>query len=237
MQRVFYQVILLSISVLSVVACTSPPAPPEGRVSLHDTVISIDGHISAATLEELVRLTEANPDVRHLRVTSERGDPMAAMQIGYLLQQKQFVIEVTDVCLEACANYLFTAAEERIVQANALIAWSGGALDRSWIYQWRSYILPGLKSFATRYADTYLRRETRFFERINVDQHITVYGFDKNIGCVNNAYRGFYYSAADLLSMGVGVTRFVPEDGKQDFHIADSNYCQVDLSNRLLLIN
>jgi hypothetical protein len=237
MQRIFYCVILLSISVISVVACSSAPAPPEGRVSFQDRVINIDGHISAATLEELVRLTEANPDVRHLRVTSKRGDPMAAMQIGYLLQQKQFVIEVSDVCLEACANYLFTAAEERIVHDNALVAWSGGALDHSWIYQWRSYILPGLKSFVTLYADTYLRRETRFFQRINVDQHITVYGFDKNIGCVDNSYRGFYYSAADLLSMGVGVTRFIPEHGTQDFQITNSNYCRVDLSNRLLLIN
>lgn len=237
MQRIFYHVILFSISILSVVACSSPPASPEGRVTLQDKVISIDGHLSAAILEELVQLTEANPDVRHLRVTSKRGDPMAAMQIGYLLQQKKFVIEVTDMCLEACANYLFTAAEERVVHANAVIAWSGGALEHSWIYQWRSYILPGLKNFATRYADTYLRRETRFFERINVDQHITVYGFDKNIGCVNNSYRGFYYSAADILSMGVGATRFVPEYGKQDFQIADGSYCQVDLSNRLLLIN
>lgn len=237
MQRILRHVIFLSFTILSVVACSSPPAPPEGRVALQDNVISIDGHISAATLDELIRLTEQNPTLRHLRVTSERGDPMAAMQIGYLLQQKRFVIEITDVCLEACANYLFTAAEERIVHANALVAWSGGALERSWIYQWRSYMLPGLKGFVTRYADAYFRRETRFFERINVDQHITVYGFDKNIGCVNNAYRGFYYSAADLLSMGVGVTRFVPEDSKQDFQIADSSYCQVDLSNRLLLIN
>lgn len=237
MKRKIYHFIVLNLCVLGLAACSSPSTAPEGRVSLHDNVINIDGNLTMVTFEDLVRLTEENPSVRHLRVTSERGDPMAAMQIGYLLQRKQFIIEVTDVCLEACANYLFTAAEERVVHSNALIAWSGGALDRSWIYQWRSYILPGIKSFVTRYADTYLRRETRFFERVNVDQHITVYGFDENIGCVDNTHRGFYYSAADLLSMGVGATRFIPTDGTQDFQVNDSNYCQVDLSNRLLLIN
>ena len=90
---------------------------------------------------------------------------------------------------------------------NAIVAWSGGAQDESWINQWSFYIFPGFRNVVEHYLDAFLRRETRFFNRINVDQNITHFGYDEQVGCMDgDTFRGFYYDVADLLILGVGRT-------------------------------
>lgn len=218
-------------------ACTSAPSTPAGSVELRHEVIYLEGYLSHDLREQLQAVSNQHPHIAQLEVNSQRGDPMAAMQMGYFIQQRGLQVIVNEYCLEACANYLFTAAPARYVGATGVVAWNGGALEQSWVYQWQSYILPGVQNFVTRYADTYLRRETRFFQRINVDQHVTTYGFHPRIGCATEAQRGFFYSEADLLSMGVAPTYFADSSDTYANYLISQGFCQVDLVDRLLLIN
>ncbi|WP_113907335.1 hypothetical protein [Aliidiomarina celeris] len=199
-------------------------------VALEQDHFVIRGPIDMDATRKLTALFESNSSIRTLAISSDGGDPMAAMQLGYLLHRNQFTLEVEDYCLNSCANYVFTAAYERKLTADAIVAWSGGATEESWVQQWSFYILPGIRHVVEQYLDAFLRRETRYFDRINVDQQITAYGFDANVGCMQGgSYRGFYYDSADLLVMGVGRTSREGSSWVSTFDHYPSDFCKVEL--------
>ncbi|MCC5855953.1 MAG: hypothetical protein JJU10_09820 [Idiomarina sp.] len=222
----------LSLSALALVVsgcAQAPDAIEGGRVSVDEDAIVLDGPATAATVRELLATAEANPNIRTFRVRSDAGDPMAAMQWGYHLYRNEFNLEVWDYCLDSCSNYFFTAAHRRVLQDNAIVAWSGGAMDESWVQQLRFYIFPGIRNVATQYLDAFLRRETRFFDRINVDQRIVSYGFDDHVGCMTDSTRGFYYGVADLLALGIGRTSREGVSWDRTFRHMSDEWCEVEL--------
>lgn len=211
-------------------ACSSQPVVyHQDNLRVEGNQLILDGIISEATPPRFQQLVEENPNLQAFVVNSESGDPLSAIQLGYLLHRSELPLIVDGQCLGQCANYLFTAAKHRTVTATSVVAWRGGAMSHSRVLPWRTYMLPGTRDFLTRYSDTYLRREARFFERINVSQDITVLGFDERLGCDVENMEGFYYSSAGLLALGLGSTTF-EQDSDQFAHYPDS-YCKVNLSN------
>ncbi|RUO21149.1 hypothetical protein CWE08_06050 [Aliidiomarina iranensis] len=237
MRQYFLSRKIIAMSVLFLAACSSPPPDDGAEVQVSSNHFTIEGKVTRATVEQLDNLVGQYPEIKQLRISSDTSDPMAAMQLGYILYRNDFNLYVTGICKRACANYIFTAAKTRTVNEGAVVAWAGGALEQNKLSEWTSTLFPGVSNFIAQNANAYLRRETRFFNRINVDQYITVYGFDKNIGCMTEQYQGFYYSEADLLSMGLGPVTFVDSNSNMAQMVGQGRYCQVDLSNRLLLIN
>ncbi|WP_194757326.1 hypothetical protein [Aliidiomarina indica] len=225
---------LISLSTLS--GCSAPVEPEEvANIRIDGNVVYFAGPLNKPSLDRMRDIFDHENSPRILDINSASGDPMAAMQMGYLLQRQQITLRIQERCEGLCANYLFTAAAVREIYPDAKITWSGGALNQSVILQWESYILPGIRDFVTRYSDQYLRREARFFERIDVDQNITVHGFNPRLGCAD--YDKFYYSWPDLMSMGIGETRFVEHSYRTAFKYAKDEACRVDLSNPKLLLS
>lgn len=225
--------LMLSLSLL-ITACSSSSPPPQDNLHVSENRIVLNGAITEATLASFLHLLETHPSVKYLDVNSATGDPLAAIQLGYAVYRSRITVRVINECLGPCANYLFTAAAERIITPDAVVAWSGGALNQSRVLQWRSYMLPGVRDFLTRYSDAYLRRESRFFDRINVDQRITTFGFNEYIGCMTDDMQGFYYTPAGLLSLGLGPTQFAEEPAPAT--LAEKGFCLVELSDRFLLL-
>ncbi|MCH8501438.1 MAG: hypothetical protein LAT77_05950 [Aliidiomarina sp.] len=225
--------LLLSLSLL-ITACSSSSPPAQDNLHVSENRIVLNGAITEATLASFVHLLETQPSIAYFDVNSATGDPLAAIQLGYAVYHSGITVRVINECLGPCANYLFTAAAQRIITADAVVAWSGGALNQSRVLQWRNYMLPGVRDFLTRYSDAYLRRESRFFDRINVDQRITTFGFDEHLGCMTDDTLGFYYSPAGLLSLGLGPTQFTEEPAPAG--LAEKGFCLVELSDRFLLL-
>lgn len=227
MQRLF----ILTILFAGLTGCSNAPEDlPIADISVSNNAFELVGETSSESVDALFKLADAHPNIKTFRVTSQGGDPMAAMKWGYYLYQNDFNIEVIDYCLDSCANYYFTAAHERTLIDSAVVAWSGGAQNDSWVQTWSFYIFPGFRSMVEHYLDAFLRRETRFFNRVNVDQDITNFGFDEQVGCMNDSeYDGFYYSVADLLLLGVSKTSREEVSWERTFSHYPSNYCLVEL--------
>lgn len=229
----------LTVCVAMLVGACSSTETERSRdthVETSDTSFVLTGPVDMEAARLLSELAEANPDIRRLIVRSEGGDPMAGIQLGYLLNRNQFTLEIDGYCLDSCANYLFTGAYNRVLREDAIVAWSGGATEESWVTQWSFYLLPGIRTVVEQYLDAFLRRETRFFDRIQVDQRITAYGFDANIGCMDKGdFRGFYYDSADLLVMGVGRTTRENTTWLTAFNHYPNEFCKVELDPVQLL--
>lgn len=224
-------------SILSSGCATAPDtSTPSAQISVEDSTLYWNGPIDIPGVEKAAEVFERHA-ISAFNVQSRGGNPMAAMQLGYLLHRNSTSLTVSNYCLEACANYVFTAAASQKLPDEAIVAWSGGALEASWTRQWGNYVVPGIRGAIEKYTDSYLRRETRFFERIGVDQRITFYGYDEHVGCMQDTTVGFYYGPGDLLSMGLGQTDLDINNWEQRYLNSELEFCKVDLSNRLLLIS
>jgi hypothetical protein len=226
---------LSSVAALSVLvsACSSTPSAPEDIASIETegSLLIIDGYIGQATVDRIRQLSSEQKFSR-LRVNSPGGDPLANIQLGGWVHRQELDIEIYEQCLHSCANYLFTAADQKTIHPGAVVAWSGGALEDSWTQQWQDYLIPGVRHVVEQYLDRFLRREIRFFERVEVDQRITVFGQDEDQGCMTEGMKGFYYSVPVLLSLGVYDVETPGREWDNAFASYGEDFCQVDLSSR-----
>ncbi|RUO43832.1 hypothetical protein CWE15_01140 [Aliidiomarina taiwanensis] len=213
------------------IACASTvEQDPSASVFLEGDTLVLHGPADRPAVEQLLNTAKLNPNIRHFRVRSAGGEPMAAMDWGYYLYKHQLSLEVEGYCFDSCANYLFPAAASRTLQPDALVAWSGGVQHESWLYKWTFSSLPGMQAVVGQYLNASARRERRFYHRIMVYQKMNMFGFDDNVGCMNKGnHTGFYYSVADLLMLGIGrVTREgVPWDKTFDHY--PEELCRVEL--------
>lgn len=225
---------LLSAVFLS--GCSSSPSgSSSAEVHAEQDVLIIDGYISEHTVASVQALAEQQR-FSTIRVNSHGGEPLASLQLGGWVHREKLDIEVTGQCLQACANYLFTAAQQKTIHSGAIVAWSGGALEESWTQQYSNYWIPGVRHVVEQYMDRFLRREIRFFERIGVDQRITVFGYHKLAGCDTDTMEGFYYSIPTLLRLGVDNVHTPQTSWQEAFTHYGAQFCKVELSSELEVI-
>lgn len=226
------------IVMTSLIGCASQPSTvvTASDVTMHEQELRVSGFISEYTVVQ-IRGLSADHKFERIRVNVEAGEPLATMQLGYFIHREQLDLIVDQYCLGPCANYLFTAAAAKYFEPNAIVAWSDGALAESWTQQNQTFLVPGVRFIAEQYLDTFLRREIRFFERIGVDQDITVLGYNEAYGCADGNYRGFYYAIPDLLRFGVTSIHVAEGTWRTAFDHYPEQFCQVDLSNEFKSIS
>lgn len=222
----------LCTSLISGCSTTSEPYTPLYELESNGDELILRGFIDDHTVASIRALSEKN-QYQRLRVNSYAGDPLAALQIGNWIHREQMDIVVEGMCLQSCANYLFTAAKQKYLEDDSVVAWSGGALEDSWTQQWQTYLIPGVRFIAEHYMDRFLRRETRFFERVGVDQNITIYGFREASGCSQEGVKGFYYSIPHLLRMGITDVHTSGKDWHTAFADYPEQYCEIELSSEV----
>ncbi|KAB0327224.1 hypothetical protein LSO07_28010 [Janthinobacterium sp. PLB04] len=91
--------------------------------------IAMRGPIAEGDVDKLRLL--AAPGMTLLRVNSDAGDPLAAMQLGRLVSQLQLDIAIDTVCAGSCALYVFPAARRKHIPADAVLALQESAFLRA----------------------------------------------------------------------------------------------------------
>ena len=61
-----------------------------------------------------------------LLVNSNGGSLYAGIEMGNFIHQKRMTVEVVDLCISSCANYIFLAGETKVLNKNALVVFHGG---------------------------------------------------------------------------------------------------------------
>ncbi len=149
---------------------------------------------------------------------------MAAMDIGLWLLENNVDIEIDRMCFSSCANYLFTAANHKIIPPGAVVAWHGDLrqLDvtpevlaekiREVAEESSAEAVGHLVESMLIYHRDGIRKQDSFFADIDVDPDIC------SIGAEYGAEDFFILSAADMASFGV------------DTITAAADYFRTDLS-------
>lgn len=62
-----------------------------------------------------------------LRIDSSGGEIMSSMRIGRALHDRRMDVVVRNLCMSACANYIFAAAARKTIEPGSIVAWHGDA--------------------------------------------------------------------------------------------------------------
>ena len=177
--------------------------------------------------EQNHRLFEAlgNRVIRRLVITSSGGEVRAGIELGSWVHDKQLDIEVPEYCLSSCANYVFTAGNNKIINQGAMVAWHGNYHHLKHTGLWKDDVERRIQRtgvdretathLVEKQVDELVSLERDFFSRIGVDQYVCWVGKMPP----HNAPNYYFLSAGDMAGFGIQHVQ-VPE-----------GYGQTDLSN------
>ncbi len=115
-----------------------------------------------------------NKPIKWLHITSPGGDIEAAMHLGRIVHQRRLNVYVETVCGSSCANYVFSAGSVKVIGANAVVAWHGGANSRSF----SGIVIEKLKKNAPELVllAKLRKQEAAFFRMIKVSDRLVCAG-------------------------------------------------------------
>ena len=176
----------MTFAVLLLVAgCASmpdgPPEPDGVEVQLNGDRIVYRGSMSGEAIDKVGHLLErADGRIAWLDIESGGGEVNWGLDLGNLVHEHGLHVRVIGAgCHSSCANYVFTAADRRVIEPGAVVSWHGSALQRRWGF--RARVLMTISSEARDYFVQWQQRQEEFFERIEVDPRVTIVGQD--LGC------------------------------------------------------
>ena len=238
-----------SVPILSVLAllaaCAAsvpipePAAPPE-RIQLADGVtvtregarVRYVGELTEEGFAALRQVSDRQP-VHTLLITSTGGEINAGMDFGEWTFEQRLDVEVDEICLSSCANYVFPAARNKLIRPGAVVAWHGSARQRGLMERLEREIDGRLRSLAgpqrdherqrmrratADYLERSQRRQDAFFQRLRVDEFVTRIGAEEY--GVNDLY---FLSVGDMSRFGITNV------------IAPPDYVRTDLSRTMRL--
>jgi hypothetical protein len=85
--------------------------------------IIYSGTIDQDRVEKVIALYQPGD---RLLIRSLGGDLHAGMMLGNFINTHKMSVEVLDLCVSSCANYVFLSGNEKILNANSLVVFHGG---------------------------------------------------------------------------------------------------------------
>ncbi|SFS06389.1 hypothetical protein SAMN05216570_2135 [Dyella sp. OK004] len=171
-------------------------------------------HVDGVSIVYIGALTEeANeqayalltPSITTLKIDSEGGDVRLGMDLGDWIQQYKLDVEVLGLCFSSCANYIFPSGNTKILGLRNIVGWHGGATEKPSL-EFAEQLLkfkPDQLVGVIQYLNNQLVRETLFFNRIKVDQALTVHGQQAKYKSQAEGCKGWSYSLNVMRAFGI----------------------------------
>jgi hypothetical protein len=185
-------------------------------------------------LDELESMT-FNP--RKIFVSSSGGLLIPATKIGEDIKSYKLNIEIANVCLSACANYILPAANKKIFSDKDAVAWHGSfnSPDGYRIMQTTDKkILRSSKDLDNKekIKDLELQKnEKEFYDYINVNPILPICAQINGAIPLNNPEQYYFYKLKDLDYMGLKNINFVGNEKKWFYYQKSNEFWLVDGCN------
>lgn len=112
------------------------------------------------------------------------------------------IVEVDQICLSSCADYVFPAGRERVIRANAFVGWHGNERPMTILAARRG---TSVEEEFERLLPAELRRdEPAFYREIGIDDALAVCAVGDVLDAQSTAEtRGRGFSLADMARLGM----------------------------------
>ena len=101
-------------------------APNPAIITVEGTTISFVGDIESQTYRDFLYAVRGKEDqITTIRINSGGGITEQGMQIGEWVFDHKIDVIVDEICFSSCANYIFTAGKNKIIEKDAIVGWHG----------------------------------------------------------------------------------------------------------------
>ena len=190
---------------------------PPAKVKLIDQgrAIHYRGYLDGpANTQVAETIKSSGGRVSRLVIDSGGGDVNQGMDLAEIVLAHQLDVEVERLCASSCANYVFPAAKNKVIQPGAVVVWHGSAIqegldegpglddivmaDGSTLsLSEKRELLQRNKEQGVRYFTEARLRQAALFKRIGVDERVTVMGQQLN------SAQEWTLTTADMLRFGI----------------------------------
>ena len=107
--------------------------PELATISVEGNTVVIDGYLDFVAYSRFrIAVSGKEDEITTLKITSDDGEPHPATLIGLWIHENEIDVIVDESCFSVCANYIFTAGKNKIIEESAIVAWHGSP-------QWDEY--------------------------------------------------------------------------------------------------
>ena len=100
--------------------------PSPSQITVEGDTVVIDGYLNHnAYIRFRSEIFGKEEEISAIRINSEYGDVDQAIFIGLWVYDHGVDVVVDELCLSACANYIFTVGKNKIIEESALVGWYG----------------------------------------------------------------------------------------------------------------
>ena len=201
-------------------------------VVVDDDKIVIDGYIDQATYAGFLEAIRLNEDkIKTVHITSDFGDIGIATLIGTWIHENEIDVIIDEACFEVCANYIFTAGKNKIIEDGALVAWFGSPQEEEYAARALGMTIEernlrdiergtlgvdpsldeqGQKDYVdmiANYIRDAIQQEHRFLETTGINDDALIYGFIgvdyEDYGLPMHLFEGWTFSVEDMAKLGI----------------------------------
>ena len=105
--------------------------PPPATITVNRDTVVIDGYLNHNFYTRFrSEIVGKEDEITTIRINSEFGLTVQAILIGFWIYDQGVDVVVDEVCISACANYIFTAGKNKIIEDFAL--WDGATHRGGW---------------------------------------------------------------------------------------------------------
>ena len=98
----------------------------EPSVRVEGSSIIYIGFTNTAGYDKLVRLAEQG-NISELAITSPGGTVFWGIKIGEIVYENGWDVHVRGLCFSSCANYVFPAGRNKVIEDGGIVGWHGSA--------------------------------------------------------------------------------------------------------------
>ena len=207
--------------------------PEPAKITVEGSTIFFEGDIEEETYRHFLLAVEGKENqITAIRINSGGGITDGGMWIGKWIFDHDLDVIVEELCFSSCANYIFTAGKNKIIEKDAIVGWHGSEQQDVFIAaglgltmrEFHAWSYDELEEFGgpltpqeskEEYVENMLELdqyergddEPEFLEKIGVNLYLMVYGFlpDQIDYYLNEQteFGGWTFSIEDMAKFGV----------------------------------
>lgn len=216
--------------------------PEPASISVEDDIVTIDGFIDYDAYSRLLNAIRGKESgITTLRITSDEGLLEEAILIGLWVHDNEIDVIVEKSCFYVCANYIFTAGKNKIIEDYALVGWFGSPQEEEYAARALGITIEernlrdiesgflsvdpdldeqGRKEYVdmiASYVRDAIEQERRFLDSTGIKDDALVYGFIgvdyEDFGLPAYFFNGWTFSLEDMTKLGIENVTY-DSDGK-----------------------
>ncbi len=203
--------------------------PPPATITVDRDTVVIDGYLNHnAFIRFRSEIVGKEDEIKAVRINSDFGLTHQAILIGFWIYDNDIDVVVDGVCISACANYIFTAGKNKIIEDFAIVGWRDS--PQMQVYEARSLGISveelirrdvsedpsgtgepiseqEREKLTLQYFESGIEQEQKFLDWIGLQEDALVYGFrDVDFDAEFlplHLFEGWTFSIEDMAKLGI----------------------------------